>query len=88
MGNYTIFGGFENPRRDRQARNFTITVSKILDIKSSSEQIFSINCRWVPLFVSLHFMNRHLVDISIEITSKNDSLRASSPSGPGCSKAG
>ena len=32
-------------------------------------------------FVSLHFMNRHLVDISIEITSKNDSLRASSPSG-------
>ena len=26
-------------------------------------------------------MNSHLVDISIEITSKNDSLRASSPSG-------
>ena len=25
-------------------------------------------------------MNRHLVDISIEITSKNDSLRANSPS--------
>ena len=23
MGNYTIFGGFENPRRGRQARNFT-----------------------------------------------------------------
>ena len=32
---------FKNPRRDRQARNFTINVSKILDLKSSSEQIFS-----------------------------------------------
>ena len=30
---------FENPRRGRQARNFT-NVSKILDLKSSSEQIF------------------------------------------------
>ena len=32
---------FENPRRVRQARNFTKNVSKILDLKSSSEQIFS-----------------------------------------------
>ena len=32
---------FENPRRGRQARNFTTTVPKILDLKSSSEQIFS-----------------------------------------------
>ena len=31
---------FENPRRGRQARNFTINVPKILDLKSSSEQIF------------------------------------------------
>ena len=31
---------FQNPRRDRQARNFTTNVSKILDLKSSSEQIF------------------------------------------------
>ena len=31
---------FENPRRDGQARNFTTNVSKILDLKSSSEQIF------------------------------------------------
>ena len=38
MGNYT-----------RQARNFTTNVPKILDLKSSSEQIFSKNCRWVPL---------------------------------------
>ena len=36
MGNYTIFEMFENPRRDRQARNFT-SVPKILDLKSSSE---------------------------------------------------
>ena len=31
---------FENPRRGRQARNFTTNVSKILDLKSSSKQIF------------------------------------------------
>ena len=31
---------FENPRRGRQARNFTTNVSKILDLRSSSEQIF------------------------------------------------
>ena len=40
---------FENPRRGKQARNFTTNVLKILDLKSSSEQIFSENCRWVPL---------------------------------------
>jgi len=40
---------FENPRRGRQARNFTTNVTKILDLKSSSEQIFSENWRWVPL---------------------------------------
>ena len=39
---------FENPRRGRRA-NFTTNVPKILDLKSSSEQIFSENCRWVPL---------------------------------------
>ena len=32
---------FETPRRGRQARNFTTNVPKILDLKSSSEQIFS-----------------------------------------------
>ena len=31
---------FENPRRGRQARNFTTNVPKIPDLKSSSEQIF------------------------------------------------
>ena len=43
MGNYTVFQMFENPRRGRQARNFTTNVPKILDLKSSSEQIFSEN---------------------------------------------
>ena len=37
---------FENPRRVRQARNFTTNVPKILVLKSSSEQIFS---RKLPL---------------------------------------
>ena len=41
MGNFTIFWMFENPRRGRQARNFTTNVPKILDLKSPSEQIFS-----------------------------------------------
>ena len=39
----------ENPRRGRQARNSTTNVPKILVLKSSPEQIFSENCRWVPL---------------------------------------
>ena len=49
---------FENPRRGRQARNFTTNVLKILDLKSSSEQIFSEKCRWVLLSIlpfCLHF---------------------------------
>ena len=49
-GNDIIFWMFENPRRGRQARHFTKNVPKILDIKSSSEQIFSESWRWVPLF--------------------------------------
>ena len=44
---------FENPRRGWQARNFTTNVPKILDLKSSSEQIFSENCRWVPLHIPI-----------------------------------
>ena len=43
MGNYTIFQMLENPRTGRQARNFTTNVPKILDLKSSSEEIFSEN---------------------------------------------
>ena len=49
MGNHNIFDRLENPRRGRQARNFTTNVPKILDLKSSFEQIFSKNRRWVPL---------------------------------------
>ena len=37
---------FENPTRGRKARNFTTNAPKILDLKSSSEQIFS---RKLPL---------------------------------------
>ena len=45
---------FENSRRGRQARNFTTNVPKILDLKSSSEQIFfrklslgaPVKCKW------------------------------------------
>ena len=48
---------FENPRRGRQARNFTTNVPKIIDLKSSSEQIFSENCLWVPLRSAQHMKN-------------------------------
>ena len=37
---------FENSRRGRQARNSTTNFPKILDLKSSSEQVFS---RKLPL---------------------------------------
>ena len=39
MGNYTIFLKFVNLRRGRQARNLSENDPKILDLKSSSEQI-------------------------------------------------
>ena len=39
MGNYTTFLMFENLRRGGQARKFTENDPKILDLKSSSEQI-------------------------------------------------
>ena len=68
MGDYTIFYVFENPRRGRQARNFTTNVPKILDLKSSSEQILSENWRWVPLcFKSVvHDMNGRVNKLHIE----------------------
>ena len=40
---------FENPKRGSQTKNFTTNVLKILDLKSSSEQIFSKNWCWVSL---------------------------------------
>ena len=52
---------FQKPRRGRQARNFTKKVPKILDLKSSSEQIFSENWRWVPL--TNHFQSSNKPNI-------------------------
>ena len=69
MGNYTIFQMFENLRRGKQARNFTTNVPKMLDVKSSSEQIFSENCRWMPLYChcqrKLHLLLQDLLDVLI-----------------------
>ena len=48
MGNYTIFLDVQKSL-GRQARNLTTNVPKILDLKSSYEQIFSKNWHWVPL---------------------------------------
>ena len=47
---------FENPRRGRQARNFTTNVPKILVFKSSSEQIFS---RKLPLGAPVLLVKTH-----------------------------
>ena len=47
---------FENPRRSRQPRNFTTNVPKILDLKSSSEQIF---CRKLSLGAPDHLIPPH-----------------------------
>ena len=60
MGNYTIFYMFDNPRRGRQARNFTTNVPKIVDLKSSTEQIFSENCRGVPLNQDFAHTKEHI----------------------------
>ena len=49
---------FENPGRGRQARNFTTNVPKILDLKSSSEQIFS---RKLPLGAPAYWIEIALV---------------------------
>ena len=45
----------ENRGRGRQAGNFTTNVPKTLDLKSSSEQIFSENWRLVPLFIERYY---------------------------------
>ena len=70
MGNYIIFGGFENPRRGGQARNLTTNAPKVLYLKSSSEQIFSKNCRWVPLrFIKARGNERLIMRIMEQIIS-------------------
>ena len=63
MGNYTTFWMFENPRRGRQARNFTENDPKILDLKSSSEQILSLGAPVVivpPSFYQMTLKNEIL----------------------------
>ena len=60
---------FENPtRRGSQARNFTTNVSKILDLKSSSEQNFSENWRWVPPVRDCDGRNICLLVLSSKLT--------------------
>ena len=60
---------FENPRRGRQARNFTTNAPKILDLKSSSEQIFS---RKLPLGAPelSHIVDRILLPTKFEAERK------------------
>ena len=53
----------ENPRRGRQVRNFTTNAPKILDLKSSSEQMFSENWCWVPLTTEQSHCNSQIFNI-------------------------
>ena len=66
---------FENPRRGKQARNFTTNVPKILDLKSSSEQIFSKNYRWVPLNEDVRAQKDALENQNTQENIKKDSNR-------------
>ena len=65
---------FENPRRGRQTRNFTTNVPKILDLRLSSEQIFSKNCRWVPLCYYACWVGQSLDCYFVDIMSRYASL--------------
>ena len=65
---------FENPRRGRQAKNVTTNVPKILDLKSSSEQIFFENWRWVPLRIRAWITNRHFMMLTFLQFSPSRSL--------------
>ena len=62
---------FENLRRGRQARNFTTNAPKILDLKSSSEQIFS---RKLPLGAPDSHTEMQLIPLE-KIHSSRDSVR-------------
>ena len=67
MGNYTTFLMFENPRRGRQARNFAGNDLKILDLKSSSEQItfrkLLLGALYIPHNFSMKYTHMHANDI-------------------------
>ena len=56
---------FENPRRGRQARNLTTNVPKILDLESSSEQIFSKIDVGCPRYYHLTFFEPHQLSVSM-----------------------
>ena len=57
----------ENLRRSRQAINFTTNVPTILDLNlSQSEQIFSENWRWVPLFSKYSQYYEKLLELTID----------------------
>ena len=61
MGNYTTFEIFENPRRDRQARNFVTNDPKILDLKSSSNRYFpniDVGCPCDKNSIRIHIVPR------------------------------
>ena len=55
----------ENPSRSKQARNFTSNFLKILDLKSSSEQIFSEN--WRSTYWLDHWLNHLKLTVSIDV---------------------
>ena len=68
---------FENPWRGRQATNFGKNVPKILDLKSSSEQIFSENCRWVTVPLTPYPYSVHetaMLFLKPDMTKKNREL--------------
>ena len=63
---------FENPKGGRQAGNFTTNVPKILDLKSSSEQILVRNFTLgAPAFLTydekIHFWKKSLHDHYFEL---------------------
>ena len=73
---------FENPRRSRQARNFTTNVPKILDLKSSSEQIFFRKLSLgAPVYRTLTIQNtdhteRIPYNTILQILCKNESINS------------
>ena len=69
---------FENPRRGRQARNFTTNVPKIRDLKSSSEQIFSKNWRWVVIELFCGHWTNKKEKLSLKLAERESNNKVSS----------
>ena len=76
MGSYTIFLKFENPRRGRQARNFSENDPNILDLKSSSEKIIfrklSLGApdAYVVIrdrFIQVHFSDTNNIKVTLKL---------------------